>query len=201
MAKFLLIDNRDSFTYNLMAWVMKEGHHCRVLTCDDSMKSVQDEEWDAAILGPGPGTPEEAGWLMDFIAQYADTKPMLGVCLGHQALGIHFGSSLVRARRPMHGKTSILVANPMLENQGVRSGLPTVDSLDGLEVMRYHSLVLDTVPREFELLARAQDDGSVQAMRHCNRPLWGYQFHPESILSQKPDLLLSIFLQSLNLNA
>ena len=200
MAKFLLIDNRDSFTYNLMAWVMKEGHHCRVLTCDAPMNSVHEEEWEAAILGPGPGIPEEAGWLMEFIARYADTKPMLGVCLGHQALGIHFGSSLVRAKNPMHGKRSTLVANPTKETQGMGSGRPPVDSLDGLEVMRYHSLVLDAVPKEFELLASARDDGSIQAMRHCSRPLWGYQFHPESILSQKPDLLLSIFLQSLYLN-
>jgi anthranilate synthase/aminodeoxychorismate synthase-like glutamine amidotransferase len=201
MAKFLLIDNRDSFTYNLMAWVMQEGHQCRVLTCDDSINLVQGEEWDAAILGPGPGTPNQAGWLMEFIARYVDSKPMLGICLGHQALGLHFGSTLVRAEKPMHGKTSILVANPKIANNCLPSGCPVVDALDGLEVMRYHSLVLDAVPSEFELLARAQDDESVQAMRHCNRPLWGYQFHPESILSQKPDLLLSIFLQSLNQNS
>lgn len=197
MAKFLLIDNRDSFTYNLLAWVLREGHQCRVLSCDDPMASVDDEPWDAAILGPGPGTPQDAGWLMAFIARFVDAKPLLGICLGHQALGIHFGSSLVRASRPMHGKTTTLQATSRMTEIQIQAGWPDGDSIHGLEVMRYHSLVLDRVPEDFDLLATASDDGSVQAMRHRLKPLWGYQFHPESILSQRPDLLLRVFVQCL----
>lgn len=197
MARFLLIDNRDSFTYNLLAWVLREGHECRVVSSDGPMASVDEEAWDAAILGPGPGTPQEAGWLMAFISRFVDSKPLLGICLGHQALGIFFGSSLIRAQRPMHGKTTILQATPRMIQIQVQAGWPAGDSLQGLEVMRYHSLVLDWVPEDFELLATASDDGSVQAMSHRNKPLWGYQFHPESVLSQRPDLLLRAFTQSL----
>jgi anthranilate synthase component 2 len=197
MVKFLLIDNRDSFTYNLLAWVLREGHECRILSCDDPMSAVDEVDWDAAILGPGPGIPEEAGWLMAFIAKFVDTKPMLGICLGHQALGIYFGATLVRASKPMHGKTAILQATPRMTQIQFQAGWPAGDSLQGLEVMRYHSLVLDRVPEDFDLLATASDDGSVQAMRHRHKPLWGFQFHPESVLSQRPDLLLRVFVQSL----
>lgn len=197
MAKFLLIDNRDSFTYNLLAWVLREGHECRVVTCDHSFASVYEEAWDAAILGPGPGTPAEAGWLMEFTARFVDTKPILGICLGHQALGIHYGASLVQALRPMHGKTSLLQVTPRMEQIREQAGWPLSDSLQGQKVMRYHSLVLDQVPSDFELLAVASDDRSIQAMIHRHKPIWGYQFHPESVLSQRPDLLLKVFLQSL----
>lgn len=200
MARFLLIDNRDSFTYNLLAWVLKEGHECTVLTCDDPLDAVSELAWDAAILGPGPGIPSEAGFLLDFIAKYENIKPMLGICLGHQALGVHFGASLVRASRPMHGKISVLKASPRIERIREMAGWPPGDSLQGLEVMRYHSLVLDGVPSDFELLATASDDESVQAMKHQHKPIWGYQFHPESVLSQRPDLLLKFFLQSLHRN-
>lgn len=197
MAKFLLIDNRDSFTYNLKAWVMQGGYECQVLSCDDPMARVREEHWDLAILGPGPGTPQEAGWLLDFISLYGDSKPMLGICLGHQALGIHFGSKLVNAQGPVFGKKSLLRLSATMEALMSKSGWPSTPKARGLEVMRYHSLILDQVPLEFELLAIADDDCSTQAMRHQSKPLWGYQFHPESVLSDQPELLLKIFMDSI----
>ncbi len=197
MAKFLLIDNRDSFTYNLKAWVLRGGHECQVLSCDDPIARSQDENWDIAILGPGPGTPQEAGWLMDFISLYSDIKPMLGICLGHQALGFHFGSKLVNAHGPMFGKRSLLKFSSTMENCMSKSGWRCTSKSQGLTVMRYHSLILDQIPPGFELLANATDDFSIQAMRHQSKPLWGYQFHPESVLSEQPELLLKIFTDSL----
>jgi len=197
MPRFLLLDNRDSFTYNLWAWVKKEGYPCRVVTCDEAPEAWETEPWDAAIVGPGPGTPYEAGSLMPFIARYALAKPLLGICLGHQALGLHAGATLIRAPAPMHGKVSTLLPAPFLQHkiQEMAHGA-SVQGLS-LKVMRYHSLVLSQLPADYLLLANAEEDGTLQAMCHQSLPLWGYQFHPESIMTEAPELYLRLFVASL----
>ncbi|MFM9060148.1 MAG: anthranilate synthase component II [Bacteroidota bacterium] len=193
MYRFLLLDNRDSFTYNLQAWVLHGGHECRVVDHHQGRDAWEEWSWDAAILGPGPGTPPKAGNLMGFIDRYADARPMLGICLGHQALGMYYGANLVHAKVPVHGKRSRLRCEKEL-----LALLPTIDSSEQVQerqVMRYHSLVLDRVPQDFELLACAEDDRSLQAMRHKTRPLWGYQFHPESVTTDISQEWLRIFVQ------
>lgn len=198
MYRFLLLDNRDSFTYNLQAWVLHGGYDCRVLDHHQGRKDWEKWSWDAAILGPGPGIPQNAGNLMDFIACYADSRPMLGICLGHQALGIYHGAKLVHAKAPVHGKQSILQCEEYLLNLLQQN--KTSNKFHERRVMRYHSLVLDNPPLDFEWMALAQDDGSLQAMRHKTRPLWGYQFHPESITTNYSSEWLRIFVEETLLN-
>ncbi len=186
----LILDNYDSFTYNLVQYLGEMGetlevHRNDALTVDE-VGALQPE---AIVLSPGPCTPTEAGITVPLIQRWGATIPMLGVCLGHQAIGEAYGGKVVRAGRVMHGKTSLL------EHDGT-------DLFDGLprplRVMRYHSLVVDptTLPSVLEVTARATDSADeIHALRHREHPVWGVQFHPESVLTEAGRALLANFLR------
>ena len=172
----LVVDNFDSFTYMLVDYLQQAGATCRVVRNNESIADLIKEPVDAVVLSPGPGVPQQAGLLMEVIRYYHRRVPMLGICLGHQALGEFFGASLTRAERPMHGKVSIIQTTT---DDVLWHGLPTE-----FDVTRYHSLVLaDLPPDELMRLAVTEQD-EVMAMRHQTLPIWGVQFHPEAALTQ-----------------
>ena len=183
----LVIDNYDSFVYNLVQYLGELGaepvvHRCDALTLDE----IRAIDPDAVLISPGPGRPEDAGLSNEVIRAFAGVRPILGVCLGHQCIGQVFGGEVVRAREVMHGKTSLVRHTGV----GVFAGLP-----DPLEVTRYHSLVVDadSVPDELEVTA-VTDDGVVMGLRHREHAIDGVQFHPESILTVGGHDLLRTFL-------
>lgn len=187
MKRVLLVDNFDSFTYNLVHQVEMAGASCEVMRNNDPRLLGHAWEADAVLLSPGPCTPAEAGLLMPFIEKWHQKLPILGVCLGHQALGMFFGAQLVRAPLPMHGKTSVLktAEDPWMAAAGNRP-----------EVMRYHSLVLENLPACLLPLAFA-DDGCLMAFRHKTLPLFGLQFHPESVGSRTGQQLVNAFVNQI----
>ncbi len=187
MKKVLLVDNFDSFTYNLQHQIEMAGAACQVMRNNDPRLLRGDWQADAVVLSPGPCTPPEAGELMPFIEKYHQKLPMLGVCLGHQALGMFFGARLARAPRPMHGKTSVLqtVQDAWMQTAG---SAPVV--------MRYHSLVLEELPHNLLPLAWAED-GCLMAFKHKSLPLYAVQFHPESVGSHTGQQLVTAFLQQI----
>jgi anthranilate synthase component 2 len=185
----LVIDNYDSFTYNLVQYLGELGADLVVRRNDAiTLPEIKALGPGAIVLSPGPCTPAEAGITVPLIREYGARIPMLGVCLGHQAIGEAYGGRVVRARRVMHGKTSRIV----------HEGRDLFDSLPSpMEVMRYHSLVVerDTIPDSLEILAVATDDpAEVHAVRHRTHRVWGVQFHPESILTAHGKQLLRNFL-------
>ncbi|NUQ21583.1 MAG: aminodeoxychorismate/anthranilate synthase component II [Gemmatimonadaceae bacterium] len=186
----LVIDNYDSFTYNLVQYLGELGATVEVRRNDAiSVEEVGAMEPQAIVLSPGPCTPAEAGITVPTIRRWGATIPILGVCLGHQAIGEAYGGKVVRARRVMHGKTSLITH----DRAGVFDGLPTP-----LEVMRYHSLVVEpeSLPRELIPVARAIDaPEEIHALRHAEHPVHGVQFHPESILTQNGKRMLENFLE------
>ena len=172
----LVVDNVDSFTHMLVDYLRQAGAVCRVVRNNEPMARFTTELVDGVVLSPGPGRPRQAGRLMDVIAHYYQRVPMLGVCLGHQALGEFFGADLVAANRPMHGKVSAI---QVLSSNDLLRGLPPV-----FNVTRYHSLLLTNLPTDLIGTAVAADSGELMAMRHRTLPLWGVQFHPEAALTQ-----------------
>jgi anthranilate synthase/aminodeoxychorismate synthase-like glutamine amidotransferase len=174
----LILDNYDSFTYNLVQYLGEMGEQLEVhrndaLTVDD----VGAMRPEAIVLSPGPCTPAEAGITVPVIQRWGATIPILGVCLGHQAIGEAYGGTVVRAGRVMHGKTSDLLH----DGTDLFEGLPSP-----LRVMRYHSLVVEptSLPDVLEVTARATDSADeIHALRHREHPVWGVQFHPESVLT------------------
>ena len=174
----LLIDNYDSFTYNLADYLGQLGARLTVWRNDKfALEDVARLDPDAVVISPGPGTPEEAGLSIPLIKEYAPRLPILGVCLGHQAIGAAFGAKVVPAPRIMHGKTSPIEHS----GQGIFMGLP-----NPFTATRYHSLVIDELPGKLEVLAWTPEEGqqTVQAVRHVRFPTVGVQFHPESILTE-----------------
>ncbi len=171
----LLLDNYDSFTYNLRDYVLQCGKQCMVVRNDEmSLAEIECLSFSSAIISPGPKTPIQAGIVMGFIKRFYKEKPMLGICLGHQAIGEFFGAKLVKAPIPMHGKTSKIKHNKNF----LFKDLPAE-----LEVMRYHSLVLEKVENtELEITATTQLN-EVMAITHPQQKIAGVQFHPESILT------------------
>jgi anthranilate synthase/aminodeoxychorismate synthase-like glutamine amidotransferase len=186
----LVIDNYDSFTYNLVQYLGELGAEVVVRRNDEiPVSAIADMNPTAIVLSPGPKTPAEAGITLDVIRTYGPTIPILGVCLGQQAIGAAYGGDVVRAHRLMHGKTSEIRHNGM----GLFAGLP-----DPLRVMRYHSLTVDrdTLPSELEITAWSEEDSTeVHALRHKTHPVYGVQFHPESILTENGKQLLANFLE------
>jgi anthranilate synthase component 2 len=189
----LMIDNYDSFTYNLVQYLQALGAEVRVERNDaltvDQIAALAPER---IVISPGPCTPNEAGVSMGVIERLGATTPILGVCLGHQSIGQVYGGDVIRAGRIMHGKTSRI----RHEGKGVFAGLP-----DGYEATRYHSLVVDkaSLPAALEITAWTEnDDGSMEeimGLRHREYPVEGVQFHPESILTQHGHALLKNFLE------
>jgi anthranilate synthase component 2 len=186
----LVIDNYDSFTYNLVQYLGELGAEPVVRRNDAiSVEDVGALRPQAVVLSPGPCTPREAGITVPLVQRWGAEVPILGVCLGHQAIGEAYGGRVVRAKRVMHGKTSRIEH----DGDGLFAGLPSP-----LEVMRYHSLIVEraSLPPELEVLATSGDDPSeIQAMRHVRDPVWGVQFHPESVLTQHGIHLLENFLR------
>ncbi len=187
--RVLVIDNYDSFVYNLVQYLGELGavplvHRHDALSVDD----VVALEPDAVVISPGPGRPEDAGISNAVIERLAGSTPLLGVCLGHQCIGQVFGGSVVRAPAIVHGKTSQV----RHRGDGVLAGLP-----DPFEATRYHSLVVDreTLPSDLQVTAQT-DDGTVMAIRHRRLAVEGVQFHPESILTRAGKQLLGNFLAS-----
>jgi anthranilate synthase component II len=184
----LLLDNYDSFTYNLYQYLGELGADVRVVRNDEmSAAGVLALGPGAVVISPGPGTPDQAGISLDLIRSCAGRVPLLGVCLGHQALGQAFGGKVVRAPRLMHGKTSEIEH----DGRGVFAGLPVP-----FTATRYHSLVVEpgSVPDCLEVSAWT-DGGVVMGLRHRDLPLEGVQFHPESILTRAGKDLLGNFLR------
>jgi anthranilate synthase component 2 len=182
----LMIDNYDSFTYNLVQVLAGAGAAVEVVRNDaESVKALLARGPEGIVLSPGPGRPEDAGVCLELLRQQPQV-PLLGVCLGHQALGVAFGATVDRAPRLMHGKTSPV----RHEDLGIFAGLP-----NPFEATRYHSLEVKegTLPAELEPLAWA-DDGTLMGMRHRQLPYWGVQFHPESVLTGAGAHLLGNFL-------
>ncbi len=191
--KVLMIDNYDSFTYNLVQYLGELGADVEVLRNDQArVEDVQDSDASHIMISPGPCTPNEAGISMAVIKSLAGSKPILGVCLGHQSIGQVFGGDIIHARQIMHGKTSMMQHT----GSGVFAGLE-----NPFEATRYHSLVIDknSLPDCLEVTAWTADaDGSVDeimGIRHRELPIEGVQFHPESILSQFGHDLLRNFLE------
>ena len=184
----LVIDNYDSFTYNLVQYLGELGSEVRVVRNDAaSIESISALQPARIVISPGPGRPEHAGITMDVIRQLGSSIPILGVCLGHQAIGAVFGGAVVRASTPRHGKTSTIEH----DGRGVFAGIdgPFVAS-------RYHSLVVsdDGLPDVLEVTARTREDRTIMGLRHRERPIHGVQFHPESILTGEGMRLLRNFL-------
>ena len=185
----LVLDNYDSFTYNLVQYLGELGQ-CPVVKRNDeiSVDDIGAMGVTRLVISPGPCTPSEAGISVKAIRRWGSTIPILGVCLGHQAIGEAYGGKVVRARTLMHGKTSRISH----DGKGIFANLP-----NPLEVMRYHSLIVETasLPDELEVTARATDDPTeIHAVRHRTHPVWGVQFHPESILTQNGKEILRNFL-------
>ncbi|PJJ48707.1 anthranilate synthase component II [Hymenobacter chitinivorans] len=176
MMRLLLLDNFDSFTFNLLDYFQQLGATVQVVRNDVSLAEIRQYEFDGIVLSPGPGTPAKAGCLMQVIEEYYQRVPMLGVCLGHQALGEFFGAHLARAARPMHGKVSdVAVVRP----DPLFAGLPTQ-----FAVTRYHSLIVNLLPPDLEALAYTTDAAhELMGFRHRTYPLYGVQFHPEALLT------------------
>jgi len=185
----LIIDNYDSFTYNLVQYLGELGAEPVVRRNDEvGVEEVGELRPRALVISPGPCTPGEAGVTVPLVRRWGAEIPILGVCLGDQAIGEAYGGKVVRAGRVMHGKTSRIAH----DGAGLFEGLPSP-----LEVMRYHSLIVEasSLPRELRVLATSGDDPSeIQAMRHESHPVWGVQFHPESILTQEGKGILRNFL-------
>ncbi|MBO0359920.1 aminodeoxychorismate/anthranilate synthase component II [Hymenobacter sp. BT186] len=174
--RLLLLDNFDSFTYNLLDYFRQLGCEVEVVRNDVPVALLETLEFDALVLSPGPGTPAAAGNLLAVIAAWHQRVPILGVCLGHQALGEFFGATVTRAARPMHGKVSEMSVTPA---EPLFQELPPQ-----LTITRYHSLVVSNLPATLRAIAHTTDDArEIMALRHTTLPLWGVQFHPEALLT------------------
>ena len=185
--RVLVIDNYDSFVYNLVQYLAQLGAEC-VVRRNDEVDLDEIAKVDGVLVSPGPGTPERAGSSIDVIKRCADTgKPVFGVCLGHQAIGVVWGGTVDRAPELLHGKTSIVFH----EGKGVLDGVP-----QPFIATRYHSLTVlpETIPAEFEVTGKTET-GIVMAMRHRELPVEGVQFHPESVLTDGGHRMLANWLR------
>ena len=185
----LVLDNYDSFTYNLVQYLGELGERPLVHRNDAiTVEDIGTLRPSAIVISPGPKTPIEAGITVALIKRWGAEIPILGVCLGHQAIGEAYGGRVIRAKRVMHGKRSRVVH----DGGGIFAGVESP-----LDVMRYHSLIVDpqSLPSELEIIARATDDpDEIHAVRHRTHPVWGVQFHPESILTTSGRQILANFL-------
>jgi anthranilate synthase component 2 len=185
----VVIDNYDSFTYNLVQYLGELGADVRVMRNDAvTVETIRAARPDRIVISPGPGRPENAGVTMDVIRELGRETPILGVCLGHQAIGAVFGGAVIRAAVPMHGKTSTIEH----DGRGIFNGLP-----EPFLASRYHSLVVsdEGLPPALEVTARTKEDRTIMGLRHRSWPVYGVQFHPESILTGDGLRLLRNFLE------
>ena len=184
----ILLDNYDSFTYNLYQYLLELGETVEVFRNDRiTVEEIRDMQPKAIILSPGPGVPDQAGICMDVIKKLHQQIPILGVCLGHQAIGAAFGARIIQAREIKHGKTSRILHT----GEGIFQYMT-----QPLEVMRYHSLVIEkaSLPGQLDILATSMDDQEIMAIKHTIYPLYGIQFHPESIGTKAGKEMIKNFL-------
>jgi len=185
----VVVDNYDSFTYNLVQYLGELGADVRVMRNDAvTVEIIRAARPDHIVISPGPGRPESAGVTMDVIREMGSETPILGVCLGHQAIGAVFGGSVIRAAVPMHGKTSTIEH----DGRGIFTGIT-----EPFLASRYHSLIVsdEGLPPALEVTARTKEDHTIMGLRHRSWPVHGVQFHPESILTGEGHRLLRNFLE------
>jgi para-aminobenzoate synthetase component II len=180
----LIIDNYDSFVHNIARYFVELGERVKVVRNDEV--SARDLKAKAIVISPGPCTPNEAGVSLDVIRDCSGQVPILGVCLGHQAIGQVFGGKVVRAKQPMHGDYSAITH----DDSGVFEGLP-----QGMNVGRYHSLIVEAVEASPLRVTASSDDGAIMGLSHYDHPTFGVQFHPESILTEHGYDMLKNFLK------
>jgi len=185
----LVIDNYDSFTYNLVQYLGELGADIRVHRNDRvAVDEVVAMHPESIVISPGPGRPEDAGITVELIRRLGPTTPILGVCLGHQAIGMVYGGRVCRASMPMHGKTSAVVH----DGKGVFEGIS-----NPFEAGRYHSLIIanDDLPPDLDICARGRDEDVIMGVRHRTHPVHGVQFHPESVLTVEGQRILKNFIE------
>ena len=190
----LLIDNYDSFTYNLYQQVSMLGKEVKVVRNDAiTIKEIEELHPEAIIISPGPGTPVNAGISIELIQKLYKKYPILGICLGHQSIGAAFGANIVQAKTIMHGKMSAI---------SYRNKFLFKSFVEPISVMRYHSLVIEeeSLIDQLEVLARSEDDHEIMAIKHINYPLYGLQFHPESIGTMQGNQMMQSFIETLERN-
>ncbi|MGM0777298.1 MAG: anthranilate synthase component II [Bacillota bacterium] len=187
----LLIDNYDSFTFNLYQYLGELGQEIKVVRNDQiTVEEIEKLDPDAIVLSPGPGRPEQAGVIVEVIQQFYRKLPILGICIGHQAIGYAFGAKIEKAKKIMHGKVSNLKHN----GSQLFQYMP-----QPISIMRYHSLIIQsgTLPGSFKVLARSMDDNEIMAIKHEDYSLYGLQFHPESVGTDLGKRILENFLQTI----
>jgi anthranilate synthase/aminodeoxychorismate synthase-like glutamine amidotransferase len=189
--KIVLIDNYDSFTWNLVDYFYRCGVQLQVIRNDRTLDQLKQLQVDALVLSPGPESPQKAGNLMQFVEHFHDKLPMFGICLGHQAIGEFFGANLKKGLKPMHGKISTI---RILEKEGLYKDLP-----NHFDVVRYHSLVLDNLPADLMQTAISQE-AELMSMRHVSLPICGVQYHPEAVLTQNGLALIKNWLDDILLS-
>ncbi len=182
----LLLDNFDSFTFNLVDYFHQLEVECRVIRNDIDPVRIADLDVKALVISPGPETPERSGNLMQVLDHYHNKVPVLGICLGHQAIGQYFGGRIEKAQKPMHGK----ISNIRVEKDALFHGLPS-----RFKVVRYNSLIVELCDGPIKPIARS-DEGELMALRHVRLPVWGVQFHPEAALTEYGLQLLKNWLSS-----
>jgi len=185
----LLIDNYDSFTYNLYQYIGEIYEDIKVVRNDEiSIEEIRKMDLEGIVLSPGPGVPENAGVCVEVIKEFGDKIPILGICLGHQAIGYAYGAKVIRADMVRHGKTSKI----KLSGDKLFKNIESV-----ISVMRYHSLIVDedTLPAELAVIARSLDDGAIMALKHKDYEVYGVQFHPESIFTENGKDIIKKFLE------
>ena len=170
----LLIDNYDSFTYNLVDYFQQIGCEIIIKKNDTEISEIEKLKFDAIVISPGPETPEKAGITNLIIEKYHKLIPILGICLGHQALGVFFGSKLIKATQPKHGKISKITTT---------DSVLYADLDSNLSVTRYHSLVLRDLPGKLICTSTSNDDNEIMSFKHSKLPIWGIQYHPEAVLT------------------
>ncbi|SNR61413.1 anthranilate synthase component II [Desulfurobacterium atlanticum] len=185
----LMIDNYDSFTYNVVQYFGSLGTDIKVVRNDKiTVEEIESLNPEAIVISPGPCTPREAGVSVDVIRKFAGKLPILGICLGHQSIGFAFGAKIVRAKKLMHGKASLIRHDEEFLFEGMKNPFSAI---------RYHSLVIDkdTLPDDFVITAESEDDREIMGIRHKSFPLFGVQFHPESILTEDGIKIIDNFLK------
>ncbi|MHC6179086.1 anthranilate synthase component II [Clostridium sp. JNZ X4-2] len=187
----LLIDNYDSFTYNLYQYIGEIYEDIKVIRNDEiSLEEIKNLNPIGIILSPGPGIPENSGICIDTVKKFGGQIPILGICLGHQAIGCAYGGKVVRAENIMHGKTSrvILKQNEIFQNLEEK-----------VNVMRYHSLVIEknSLPEELDVIAESLDDKEIMGVKHKKYEVYGLQFHPESILTESGKIIIKNFVEGI----
>lgn len=175
--KLVLLDNFDSFTHILAHYLIISGFEIEIIRNDKSVASILKLRPDAIVLSPGPGSPQDSGSMMDLFASCVGKLPILGICLGHQAIGLHYGAQISNAPKPMHGKVSMIqtIFHP---NNTIFEHLPVWQS-----VARYHSLVVSDLPDCLSITAKSSIDDQIMGLVHQDLPVWGLQFHPEAALT------------------